>query len=75
MAIKISSAHYGWVSRVVRSGEGVVNVEWTLRRDCAKPFREWSKELELADNHLKDKGISHDLVREYMPWIDREGAI
>lgn len=76
MAIKICSAHFGWLSGVERDRETgkVVAFKWTDKREAAKPFKQGDKQSDraLANVHaaMYDQGIMHDLVLEHVPWID-----
>ncbi len=51
----------------------ITDVKWTARRDSAKPFRDGSDELQAVHAYLYDAGVMHDLVREPVPWFDRDG--
>ncbi len=72
MAIKISSARFGWLCGVTRDKETrkITDFRWAKRRDSAKPFEENGDELREVHAALYDKGIMHDLNREWVPCVD-----
>lgn len=74
-AIKIASARFGWLMRVEHSndtdtGKALTVFHWTRQKASAKPFKEGGRELDDVHEALYKDGIMHDLVREYVPWVD-----
>lgn len=71
MAWKISSARYGWVLRAERGKAGkIINVYWTKHREGARPFKQGDRDLADIHEALYSMGIMHDMVQEYVPWVD-----
>lgn len=64
MAVKISSAHFGWLCSMKREHGQIVEVHWNRNKENAWRFPDAGAELEEMHGYLYDRGIMHDMVTD-----------
>ena len=66
MGIKIASARYGWLVKILEDG----SPKWTLHRCNGTCYMECSQALGEAHEKLSELGIAHDMVTVKEPgWM------